>query len=196
MKHKNSELFHQACLSLRGELGIAVLSLFLPLDSAVIKAVIDGNLPICYAANSCLNVLKLLQKAYPESISIPPSTEATSLHRIIVFDKAIDIAEKVKYLCDQCPALIYVKDKLGCTALHHAPSNEIFNFECIKSICDIDERVAREACTPMTPTTFSGSHPLHVLIKFKHQILEVSDQGDCFRLLLRLSSRSWYLYQK
>jgi hypothetical protein len=75
--HQNSILtlsgiFHCACECLRGELGIAVLSLFLSKNSEGIKSVSDtGGLPIHYAAwVSSLDVIKFLLKVHPESLTM------------------------------------------------------------------------------------------------------------------------------
>jgi ankyrin repeat protein len=46
----NCRIFHWACTCLRGELGIALLSLFLRKNSEVIETISDGKLPIHYAA--------------------------------------------------------------------------------------------------------------------------------------------------
>jgi hypothetical protein len=70
-EYDNSCIFHAACDYLRGELGISVLSLFLFKNGTGVKAVNYGNLPIhCAAVRSCLEVVKFLHKAYPESISM------------------------------------------------------------------------------------------------------------------------------
>jgi hypothetical protein len=52
----------------------------------------------------------------------------------------------------------------------------------VKILCDADESVVREKRTKYS----NGKLPLHAFIHCRHHISEVSDEGDCFRLLLRL----------
>jgi hypothetical protein len=62
-----------------------------------------------------------------------------------------------------------------------------FNFECVRILCDMDSTVAKDKCTPsniFSPN--SGMLPLHFLLDYRSLISEVSDEGDCLRLLLRL----------
>jgi hypothetical protein len=68
MKHQSQWVFRPACRYLRGELGVAVLSLFITKNSSGLKfAHSNGCLPIHYVAmHSSVDVLKLLQSAYPE----------------------------------------------------------------------------------------------------------------------------------
>jgi hypothetical protein len=120
------------------------------------------------------------------------------LHRAVI-DDASDIADvkaKVQYICDECPALIHLKDNYGNTALHVALrmredeySLRCVDFECVKILCGADETVVRDKCTPADiDDDDSGQYPLHSLLYSLHYnyITEVSDEGDCFRLLLRL----------
>jgi hypothetical protein len=108
-------------MDLRGELGISVLSLFLSKNSNGVKVFQNRDLPIHNsAAHSCLEVLKFLHKAYPESISTLGDDEWSLLH-VAACDDTSDIADvlgKMQYICDQCPALIHLKDGQGNTALH------------------------------------------------------------------------------
>jgi ankyrin repeat protein len=190
-EYDNSRIFDQACVYLRGELGISVLSLFLSKNGTGVKVVNDGHLPIhCAAAHSCSEVVKFLHKAYPESISMLGDDECSLLHSV-AFENTSDIADmiaKVQYLCDQCPALIHLKDNIGYTALHNLlRSRETFNFDCVRILCDMDWTVVRNKCTPSYITLpHSGMLPLHLLIQRHSPIAEVSDKGDCFRLLLSL----------
>jgi hypothetical protein len=188
-EYDDSRIFHEACTSLRGELGISVLSLLLSKNGTGIKAFKYGNLPIHNAAlHSCLEVVKFLHKAYPESISMLGNYECSLLH-LAAWDSTRDIADvigKVQYLCDQCPALIHLKDEQGNTALH-----ELFTmggrFECVRILCDINATVVKHKCTPSDNTSpRSGMLPLHLLIERHSPIAEVSDEGDCLCLLLRL----------
>jgi hypothetical protein len=95
---------------------------------------------------------------------------------------------RLKYLCDQCPALIHLKDNQGDTALHNLfKSQEMYISECLRIFCDIDATVVKDKCTPSDITSrCSGMLPLHLLIERHSSIAEVSDEGDCFRLLLSL----------
>jgi hypothetical protein len=103
-----------------------------------------------------------------------------------------DVIGKVQYLCYQCPSLIHLKDNGGNTALHKILASRVarFNFECVKILCNIDWTVVRDKCTPPSNITSEVSHsgmlPLHYLLYDQSSISEVSDKGDCFRLLLRL----------
>jgi hypothetical protein len=190
VKYQNSQVFHVACECLRGKLGVSVLSLFLSKDSTLVADVYEGSLPIHVAAcHSCLDVLKFLHKARPELISALAEDGENSLHLALI-GKSPDLAEanlKVQYLCEQCPALINVKSNLGISPLYLALD---FDLGCAKYLCDIDESLVREKCAAQ-----SGRLPLHVFILFLHAVYkgsrnstlsEVSDKGDCFRLLLRL----------
>jgi hypothetical protein len=113
------------------------------------------------------------------------------LHRAVV-DEISDIADvlkKVQYVCDQCPALIHQKDSSGYTPLHDIISIDgRFNFESVEILCSLDATVVREKFTPSDVNDInSGQLPLSILIYFNSlKMLEVSDEGDCFRLLLRL----------
>jgi hypothetical protein len=209
-KYNNSRIFHSACIHLRGELGISILSLMLRKDSTALKAINEENLPIHNAAIfSCLDVVKFLLEAYPESISML-GYKARSLLHLAATDQTNDIAvmkAKVQYLCDQCPALIHLNDIDGDTVLHTIlKTSDRFNFECVKILCNVDATVVRDKHTPFWIPTIksSGQLPLHGLIwrsKFR-EVPEVSDEADCFRLFLRLypaaagikegSSRSLY----
>jgi hypothetical protein len=104
VEYQKHYIFHLACMYLGGESGISVLSLLLSKNGTGVKIKIDGSLPIHFAAfNSCLEVVKFLHKAYPESISMLDDDEKSLLH-LAAFDNTTDIADvisKVQYLCDQ-----------------------------------------------------------------------------------------------
>jgi hypothetical protein len=189
-EYDDSRIFHQVCTNMRGELGISVLSLFLSKNGTGIKVVNDGDLPIhCGANRSCLEVVKFLHKAYPESISMLGDNECSLLH-FAACDNTSDIADvigKVQYLCDQCPALIHLKDIGGNTALHDLlRSGGSYRFKCVRILCDMDWTVVKDKTTPSDiSSSHSGMLPLHFL-NFWSPISEVSDEGDCLRLLLSL----------
>jgi hypothetical protein len=85
MKYKNSQIFRVACSCLRGQLEIALLSLFLTKDSAGIKDTDGeyGNLPIHTAAIfPSLDELKFLHEAYPESLSVLTKYRNNLLHLV------------------------------------------------------------------------------------------------------------------
>jgi hypothetical protein len=90
------------------------------------------------AANLCLEVVKFLYETYPELISILDEGERSLLHLAtndIISDIA-DVIGKVQYLCDQCPALIHLKDIEGNTALHNLLKSRVrLDFECVKVLC-------------------------------------------------------------
>jgi hypothetical protein len=188
-KYANSNIFHEACMFLRGELGVSVLTLLLLKDDSQIKVVTLGSLPIHTAAScSCLDVVKFLHKAHPESIStLDEYGRSLLFHALIDEDSNFDDAKlKLQYLCNQCPALIYLKDANGIPPLHFAlAGKERTNFGCVRILCDIDETIVREKLTH-THTLLKGRLPLYTFLYFSSQILEVSDEGDCFRFLLRL----------
>jgi hypothetical protein len=190
-EYDDSNIFHEARVYLKGELCISILSVLLLKNGAGIKAFDYGNLPIHYAtANSYLEVVKFLHKAYPESILTLNNGDNSLLH-LAACNNTRNIADtlgKVQYLCDQCPALIHLKNNEGNTALHNLlTSRERLSFKCVKFCCDMDWTVVRDKCTPSRITSLpSGMLPLHFLIQNWSPISEVSDEGNCFRHLLRL----------
>jgi hypothetical protein len=94
-EYDDSRIFHEACTHLNGELGISVLLLLLSKNGTGVKAFNNGNLPIhCAAYSSCLEVLKFLHKAYPESISML-SNYGSSLLYFAAFDNISDIADMI-----------------------------------------------------------------------------------------------------
>jgi hypothetical protein len=191
VKYDDFHIFHAACTFLREELGVSVLSLFLLKESSGIKTVKDENLPIHWVASpSCVDVVKFLHKAWPESISILDDDNSCLLHSALINDISdiADVIAKVKYLCDQCPALIHLKDNYGFTALHYACTSDISSFERVRTLCDIDATVVRDKCTPSNVNEHgSGWLPLHAFVKHQSQkISELSNEGNCFRLLLHL----------
>jgi hypothetical protein len=190
-KYKDSCIFHSACLNLRGELGVSVLTLFLTKNSTGVKTILGGYLPIHYAASlSCLDVVKFLHKAWPESISMLNGSDCSLLHRALIDDTSViaDVIAKVRYICDQCPALLHLKGSSGFTPLHTILTNSRrFDFKCVKILCKVDPTVARNKCTPSDISDRnSGQLPLHSLIYYQSPLSEVSDEGDRFRLLLHL----------
>jgi hypothetical protein len=115
--YKHSSIFHMACKCLRGELCIAVLSLFFTKNRDGIKSVdINyGCLPIHLAvAHSSLDVVKFLVKAYPESLSMVVADdrldeEGCALLHLALKNKSSYADAIVEYLCDICPALLLMK---------------------------------------------------------------------------------------
>jgi hypothetical protein len=96
------------------------------------------------------------------------------------------VIAKAKYLCDQYPALIHLKDKEGDTALHYACTGDISSFERVRTLCDTDSTVVRNKCINGNGYG-SGYLPLHAFIETQFQkISELSNEGNCFRLFLRL----------
>jgi hypothetical protein len=77
-----------------------------------------------------------------------------------------DMIGRVQYICDQCPALILLKDSEGSTAFHVLLTiGEGLNFECVKILCDMDLTVVRDTCTPSNVTSpHSGMLPLHFFL--------------------------------
>jgi ankyrin repeat protein len=124
-KNGDCFIFEWARSCLRGELDIAVLSLFLSENSEGIKSLDNGRLPIYYAAeNSSLDVIKFLLKLYPELLTMVTSDQQNLLH--IACGDHSNIADAkaiVEYLCKLCPALIHMKCSQGETPLHNALMN-------------------------------------------------------------------------
>jgi hypothetical protein len=186
-------IFHKTCVCLRGELGVAVLSLLLLIDSTKVKLVDEyGYLPIHQAVTwSCLDVVKLLLKAYPESLFILTNDDSDLLH--LAFDSrfnfAADMRDKVEYICDQCPSFIHQKNDDGSTPLHCNLEWEgnSFDLKSVIYLCNVDETVVMDQCTHSdTSSLLSGWLPLHILIEKQTPLSEISDAADCFRLFLRI----------
>jgi hypothetical protein len=61
--------------------------------------------------------------------------------------------------------------------------------EAVKLLCDIDETIVRDKCTPSSVDNADfESLPLHLLVRHKSQFLisELSNVADCFRLFLHI----------
>jgi hypothetical protein len=192
-------IFSQACTYLRGELGIAVLSLLLTKDNTLVKNVdSNGDMPICHAAsNSSLDVLKFLLKACPESVCILGDMEESLLHLAFETKDFTNRREKVEYLCHHYPNLIPQKNKYGHTPLQSTLIwGSLFDFKSITCICNVDESVLKDICIPNFDIDSSMDNmdryeqlPLHLLtarMRGNPPISELSDEGDCFRLFLRM----------
>jgi hypothetical protein len=196
----NSFIYHVACFSLMGKLCIAVLSLFIGRNSNGIKCISSlGCLPIHHAAvYSSLDVVMFLVNAYPESISMEiehgigrnrDQEGCNLLHLAQVSLPHVDNSEAiVEYLCNLRPALVHMKCAQGLTPLHHALMfSKKLKIESIEVLCNADESVLKDFCAPSDITSLrSYQLPLHLLIEHKTPSLEVSDEGDCFRLFLRM----------
>lgn len=94
----------------------------------------------------------------------------------------------VEYLCESCPALIHIKNNVGCSPLHCALLFALkLNIESAKFLRNTDESILKDKCNPTNISkTHSHQLPLHLLIARKPPQSEVSDEGDCFCLFLRL----------
>jgi ankyrin repeat protein len=175
-------------------LGIAVLSLFHRKNNEGIRSHDDqGYLPIHYAAlNSSLDVIKFLLKIYPESLTKVTSDHLACgnlLHLACGNDTNIaDTKAIVEYLCKLCPALIHMKSISGLTPLHLALGMQgKLKAEAVKVLCNTDESVLRAKCIPTaTISPWYQQLPLHLLIAYHKPRIEVSNEGDCFRLFLQL----------
>jgi ankyrin repeat protein len=196
-KYGNSRIFHAACCFLRGELCIAVLTLFLRKSSKGIKSRYKGALPVHFAAlSSSLDIIKFLLKVYPESLTMVTtvttgqdmdSAGSTLLHLALDNKSFTNVNAIVEYLCNLCPALIHMKCDQGYTPLYYAlSSDEELNINAMKIFCNT-ESVVREKCTPTDTTEASSQQlPLHMIILHQSPILEVSNEANCFRLFLKL----------
>jgi hypothetical protein len=182
--YDNSNIFHEACCHLRGQLGIAMLTFFLTKNADGIKSYdTDGNLPIHVAARgSTVDMLIFLHEAYPESISIlVPNDEYNLLHFAIDDTISDNKGAKLQYLCDQCPQLIHMKDNEGDNPLHRAcfEYHDKLDLEAVKILCNADETAVRDKCTPSDIDDDDlDSLPLHRLIDYRSLVSEVSDEAD------------------
>jgi ankyrin repeat protein len=173
IEYNNGNVFCVACSKLRGMFGITVLSLFLINNSDVLKSIdFQERLPIHHAAShSCLEVLKFLHKAYPESITAVDCKEKSLLHLATAdqFSDDDDVKNKVQYLCDQVPAMIHLKDHKGYTALQKMLKMTLwddvtFNFEIAQFLLNLDLNAVKEACAPDDDTQNNcGQLPLHFI---------------------------------
>jgi hypothetical protein len=192
-KRADSIIFLLVCRYLRGGLCIAVLSLFLTKNSDGIKCVCAGQLPIhVAAAYSSLDVLKYLLKEYPESLTTVIAGEEQEIEGYTLLHSALHNrthgASIVEYLCNLCPALIHMKSAEGKSPLHCAFSAGYhLNMQSEQNLCNTDETVVRDKRTPSNIDDLgSGQLPIHLLIRYNPPKLEISEEGDCFRLFLRL----------
>jgi ankyrin repeat protein len=107
------------------------------------------------------------------------------LHLALTCPEATKANAMVYYLCTTCPALIHTKCNKGETPLHLALISN--NFEAVNILCNIDVSVLECQCTPSDISDhFFQALPLHFLTEFAPPRLEVSNEGDYFRLFLSL----------
>lgn len=189
VNYDSYKIFKAACSNLRGELGVAVLSLLLRRDGSLIERVDShGWMAIHHVAfSSSLDILRFLHINNPESLSVLKNDRSSLLH--LALDGTFRSRDKVQYLCDQCPALIHQVNDRG-----FAPIHRCFSFggapdiRSIVCLCNADEAVVRDK---FTPSNINHAHfgwlPLHFLIdEHSSTMTELSDEADCFRLFLRL----------
>jgi hypothetical protein len=180
---------------LRGELGIAALTLLHSKNKGAIKSVDQEYLPVHFAAlYSSLDVIKFLLNAYPESLTMVlgqgnAAAGFTLLHSAMQNKSDVtDVKAMVEYLCNLCPALIHMKNSEGYTPLHDTLRLKgKFDIEAVRLLCNTDATVVKDKCTPTDITLLHSLQlPLHLLIASRPPMKEVSDEGDCFRLFLQL----------
>jgi hypothetical protein len=140
-------------------------------------------------------MMKFLLRVYPESLTMVITDEDTdsegdTLLHLALENKsnATDVKAIMEYLCNLCPALIHMKTSQGRTPLHRALLlRGKLNIEPVRVLCNTDEAAVRDKCTPSDITSSPFQQlPLHLLITYNSPILEVSNEGDCFRLFLQL----------
>jgi hypothetical protein len=77
----------------------------------------------------------------PRIFSMLGAREGNLLH-LAARDNTSDMADvtaKVQYICDQCPAVIHLRDNEVITALHTWLSSDAkLNFKCVRILCDMD----------------------------------------------------------
>jgi ankyrin repeat protein len=157
--------------------------------------VINGRLPIhITTVNSSLDVVNFPLNVHKETDTLimviadqGNGGGGTLLHQACENNYNIaDAKAFVEYLCKLCPALVRN------TPLHLAfRILGKLNVEVLKILCDIDESVMRDKCTPTAVTSpLSQQLPLYFLIQWKPPRTEVPNEGDCFRLLLQLHPAS------
>jgi hypothetical protein len=69
-----------------------------------------------------------------------------SLLHLALTNNVSDIADvivKVRYLSEQCPALICLKNDNGAISHYDAIEKRGFSFECVKMLCHTDTTVVR-----------------------------------------------------
>jgi hypothetical protein len=100
-----------------------------------------------------------------------------------------DMRDKLQYLCDHLPpTFIHQKNNQGSTPLHHTLVGRYgFDMKTVICLCNADVTVVRDKCPALYYDIDSenGRLPLHLLIS-QSRPLELSVEGDCFRLFLRL----------
>jgi hypothetical protein len=99
-----------------------------------------------------------------------------------------------EYLCNLCLALMNMKCAKGETPLHYALTTREYKYLLREDICNIDEIIIRDDCTPSNiASSHSQQLPLHFLIDYNPPRSEVSDAGDfvsfCSFILPQLVSR-------
>jgi hypothetical protein len=142
-------------------------------------------LPIHYASgNSSLDGIKFLLKVHPELVTMVISGEENSfqgcnlLHLACQNDSNIaDAKAIVEYLCKLCSALVHMRDNQGDMPLHLALAIQgELNIEFVRILCNTDESVLKDKCTPTaTTSTWSQQLPLHLLIQWNPLRSEVSN---------------------
>jgi hypothetical protein len=161
--YKDSSIFHVASTVLRGALGVAVLSFFHSKDRNGIKTFYEESLPIHNAAKySCLDVLKFLHQAYPESLTMLTSDEDqnTLLHQAVNDNKYEE--GKIQYLLEQCPTMIRMIDGFGRNPLHCACINNAMDLKrtLVIFLLNADPTLAREKCIDIDIDTIRLDSPL------------------------------------
>lgn len=199
-KCENEHIIHAICTDIKGDLFISLISLFLAVNKDALKRFNHWGLPIHVAAacNTLEAVIHLLdidsESAHTNSLN------GCNLLYCASMDDNNDtniVVEKMSYLYKRFPTLLCACDDYGSTMLVHAI--RFSNYKISSYLCEIDEHKQLIRHKTIRPSTIDNlSLPLHVLLQNKmrsthltkyytfstDQFSPVSDEADCFRLLI------------
>jgi ankyrin repeat protein len=201
-KCENEHIIHAICTYIKGDLFISLISLFLAVNKDALKGFDHWGLPIHYAAmsNTLAAVIHLLD-IYPESAHMNSSNGSN-----ILFCATDDrnkntniVVEKIRYLYKRFPTFLCVCNNYGSTMLIDAIKQP--NYKISLLLCEMDEHeqlIRHKTIRPFPADNLSL--PLHTLVQSKirntyyhqtdeytfapHRFSPVSDEADCFRLLI------------
>ena len=153
----------------------------------------DGWLPVhCAACRSPVEVMEFLLGLYPESASIVTTGQSCNLLHLVVHDTENTtsvIEAKLRFLCTRYPQMILQRDRLGKTPLQGVISpKRISKLHFLCKTGGTEQFKEPIAHSSQASYWRNGWLPLHLFIhEFKDLLSEslVSEEADCFRMLLR-----------